>query len=594
MGTVLKGLPLSRYFRLRQEQLNADVCSVSETIAIDEVGEMPATLHEEVPTAADVINEKVPTTDAKEENVAKADVIDDNVSGSDAPSDSDEEQNVREHDDASTDGMEGQHGNVPGTETGDDADADVKPPATGLEGQHGNVPGTETGDDADADVKPPATGLEGQHGNVPGTETGDDADADVKPPATGLEAVLRVRKKMRKDPSFRVIFSPGRDVFDPPTLKMSKLSTGFTPTKVVQLTVDTQVRVVSVNAFHVFNGEESWTFIARDREERDLWTNSLVHAIHEAAAFGQDDMDFGEDLATWPSDVLELRTRFRGMQPRKVTLTGNELSICKITKGGKGTKACEAMTLFELSDVIPIDEDKDSKGVTRSLFRVTEYPWKTAKSWTFDAGSPDERAKWIALIEDAILETWAVFEGVEEGNSSDEQDAGAPPREWFLYPHSRGWTLGPNDPPLLPGQYLSNLSRKKPTTMEVTAIGDVLLSPGLYPDHQHEPLWAHRVTETFGGRANGGLGCAVEDWWQRHVMGHEIPVMLSVKNGRWRVGRGMMCTLGQSPAPKGSLRRFLPWDDRGKAVREGSLYLLDDDTFIITFGQNLLWDSKTA
>lgn len=38
------------------------------------------------------------------------------------------------------------------------------------------------------------------------------------------------------------------------------------------------------------------------------------------------------------------------------------------------------MTLFELSDVIPIDEDKDSKGVTRSLFRVTEYPWKTAKS----------------------------------------------------------------------------------------------------------------------------------------------------------------------------------------------------------------------
>ena len=28
---------------------------------------------------------------------------------------------------------------------------------------------------------------QGQHGNVPGTETGDDADADVKPPATGLE-----------------------------------------------------------------------------------------------------------------------------------------------------------------------------------------------------------------------------------------------------------------------------------------------------------------------------------------------------------------------------------------------------------------------
>lgn len=60
-----------------------------------------------------------------------------------------------------------------------------------------------------------------------------------------------------------------------------------------------------------FRHQESWTFIARDREERDLWTNSLVHAIHEAAAFGQDDMDFGEDLATWVSDVAETCLLFR-------------------------------------------------------------------------------------------------------------------------------------------------------------------------------------------------------------------------------------------------------------------------------------------
>lgn len=174
------------------------------------------------------------------------------------------------------------------------------------------------------------------------------------------------------------------------------------------------------------------------------------------------------------------------------------------------------------------------------------------------------------------------------------QQPDVPPKEWSLYPYSRGWVLGPKDAPLVPGQYMSNLDQKKPTTLEVTDLGDIMLSPGLYPDRQQDPLWEHRVTVTFGGRANGGLGCAVEGWWQEHIMGKEIPVMLSVKNGRWRIGRGAMCTLGRSPAPKGSLRRFLPWDERGKAVREGSLYLLDNDTMVITFGQDLLWDSNTA
>ena len=130
--------------------------------------------------------------------------------------------------------------------------------------------------------------------------------------------------------------------------------------------------------------------------------------------------------------------------------------------------------------------------------------------------------------------------------------------------------------------------------MEVTEMGDVLLRAGLFPDRAQDPLWAHRVTRTFGGRANGGLGCVLEELWQRYTSRDEIPVTLSVKNGRWRVGRGPMCTLGRSPAPKGSLRRFLPWDERGQEIREGALFLLEDDSVVIAFGPNVLWDSSTA
>lgn len=163
-----------------------------------------------------------------------------------------------------------------------------------------------------------------------------------------------------------------------------------------------------------------------------------------------------------------------------------------------------------------------------------------------------------------------------------------------MYPPSKGWSLGPNDPPLVTGEYLSNLYPEQPTTLEITEVGDILFSPGLYPDRKQEPLWAHRVTATFAGRANGGLFCALEDFWLEHTSRDEIPVTLSVKNGRWRVGRGMLCTLGRSPAPKGSLRRFLPWDERGREVREGVLFLLEDDSAIIASGQTVLWDSLTA
>ena len=38
------------------------------------------------------------------------------------------------------------------------------------------------------------------------------------------------------------------------------------------------------------------------------------------------------------------------------------------------------MRMFESSDVVPVSGEKDRKGTTRSLFRVTEYSFDTAKS----------------------------------------------------------------------------------------------------------------------------------------------------------------------------------------------------------------------
>ena len=177
-------------------------------------------------------------------------------------------------------------------------------------------------------------------------------------------------------------------------------------------------------------------------------------------------------------------------------------------------------------------------------------------------------------------------------SSKARDKARSPPEP--MYSDSRGWKLGPDDDPLVPGEHLSNLWLHKPTTMEVTEIGDVLLSPGFTPDREQDPLWAHRVMGAFGGRANGGFFCALENWLQRQINGEELQVKLTVKNGRWRVGRGAMCTLGKSPAPEGSLRRFLPWDERGQAMRAASLYLLQDDSAIIAYEQHLFWYSKTA
>lgn len=135
------------------------------------------------------------------------------------------------------------------------------------------------------------------------------------------------------------------------------------------------------------------------------------------------------------------------------------------------------------------------------------------------------------------------------------------------------------------------LYTNEPTTLEVTELGDILVSAGPVPDRTQEPLWAYHSTGSFGGRANGGLGCALESLWQRFKGEDDIQVKLSVKNGRWRVGRGAMCTLGRSPAPKGSLRRLLPWDARGRAITKAILRLMQDGTVSISSDGTVFWDS---
>ena len=55
----------------------------------------------------------------------------------------------------------------------------------------------------------------------------------------------------------------------------------------------------------------SWTFTARDREERDMWIDALVHAIPAAAAtFGEDKTLPGGDLATSVGNVSEMDVFF--------------------------------------------------------------------------------------------------------------------------------------------------------------------------------------------------------------------------------------------------------------------------------------------
>lgn len=166
-------------------------------------------------------------------------------------------------------------------------------------------------------------------------------------------------------------------------------------------------------------------------------------------------------------------------------------------------------------------------------------------------------------------------------------------------PAFRGSRLSPKDFPLKTGQFLSTLPILSSTNLEITEIGDILLRPGDLPAYSPpgELNWVHRSMGSIGGKANGGLGCVVESWWTSNVrQADEIPVNLSVKNGRWRIGRGRLCTMGRSPRPAGSWRvflpGFLPGNARGKALRAASLQLLPGGNVVVASGDDVFWDSR--
>ncbi|CAN0068913.1 unnamed protein product [Ectocarpus sp. 12 AP-2014] len=179
--------------------------------------------------------------------------------------------------------------------------------------------------------------------------------------------------------------------------------------------------------------------------------------------------------------------------------------------------------------------------------------------WEFDASSSQALDSWISLLEgvttrDFEKEAKFVVGTLRPGNPGDlfkfSMELG--PFMFAPTPAFRCDSLGVDDYPLIPGQFLSTAPVVESANLEVTEVGDLILRQGDIPAYptNPKPLWAHRVTGSVGGTANGGLGCALEAWWERATNGGEdmdVPVHLAVKNGRWRVGRGWMCTLGRSP-----------------------------------------------
>eukprot|EP00752_Nemacystus_decipiens_P013866 g12312.t1 len=163
-------------------------------------------------------------------------------------------------------------------------------------------------------------------------------------------------------------------------------------------------------------------------------------------------------------------------------------------------------------------------------------------------------------------------------------------------PAFRGSTLSPRDAPLKPGEFLSTAPSSRPTNLEVTEVGDVLLRRGDVPalSDPAEPLWAHRAIGSSDGRkADGGIRCALQSWWLENVLRvDDHPVEMSVHHGRWRVGRGRFCTLGQSPRPRGWWKANLPWSATGQNIRNAALRLQDDGNLIVASKEDTFWDSS--
>ncbi|CAB1117662.1 unnamed protein product [Ectocarpus sp. CCAP 1310/34] len=223
--------------------------------------------------------------------------------------------------------------------------------------------------------------------------------------------------------------------------------------------------------------------------------------------------------------------------------------------------------------------------------------------WTLDAESQSELDAWVSILTGAIIAQGPT--GDEETNRFD----GAPLAQNLgdssvtssnlgsdtpdASPAFRGHVISPGDYPLQTGQFLSTAPLVDSTNVEITEIGDVILRAGGFPAFSGDkpPLWAYRATGSTGDKADGGLGCVFESWWRRMVKGTDEDVHLYVKNGRWRVGRGRLCTMGQSPRPHGSWRANLPWDAQGQAIKTAGLELRDRALVLVTPHGEILWSS---
>ncbi|CAN0199932.1 unnamed protein product, partial [Ectocarpus fasciculatus] len=314
-------------------------------------------------------------------------------------------------------------------------------------------------------------------------------------------------------------------------------------------------------------------------------------------------------VAQFRQGTVRVKTFLTGWRPRQLALVdGPVLQLCTVTHGGQ-TKSCQQIPLDSSSEVV-LAEGKHGtpRKDGRFVFRVSTGSPRGLKNkvWEFDAGSSAALGAWMSLLEgvttrDSEKEADYFGDTPRARNSGDAfqfpMDVG--PYTFAPTPAFRGDSLSIEDYPLIPGQFLSTVPLVESSNLEVTEVGDLILRRGDIPAYptDHEPLWAHRVMGSVGDTANGGLGCAVEAWWERVTNGGEdmgVPVHLIVKNGRWRVGRGWLCSMARSPRVAGGWRVHLPWDSHGKALKAASLQVRDNSVVMVTEDGEVIWSSSPS
>lgn len=146
-------------------------------------------------------------------------------------------------------------------------------------------------------------------------------------------------------------------------------------------------------------------------------------------------------------------------------------------------------------------------------------------------------------------------------------------------PAFRGPELSPDGDDLLPGRFLSTAPLLRSASLEVTGHGDMVFREGDLPAFptRESPDWAHRAGAE-------GVLCKVKSW-----LGTQMHV--SVRNGRWTVGRGRGCTLGESPKPSDGWLAYMPGNGRGKAMRNASLQITEDRKLVLASGDTVFWRS---